>query len=135
MANNFVSLLPNKHIADIYYQLMEVTLKIQRTTSSIGFLNQCVYYNVTPTVAKVRESFTTIRDKLSVEKNIIKKQLSNHHNNLQWLKIKHFELSSNLLQLDSKVIFRILLCNISKRSTHQRCSVRKGVLKNFTKGL
>ena len=83
MANNFVSLLLNKHIADIYYQLMEVTLKIQRTTSSIGFLNQCVYYNVTPTVAKVRESFTTIRDKLSVEKNIIKKQLSNHHNNLQ----------------------------------------------------
>ena len=49
MANNFVSLLPNKHIADIYYQLMEVTLKIQKTTSSIGFLNQCVYYNVTET--------------------------------------------------------------------------------------
>ena len=55
MTNNFVSLLPNKHIADIYYQLKKVTLKIQRTASSIGFSNQCVYYNGMPTFAKVRD--------------------------------------------------------------------------------
>ena len=63
MANNFISLLPNKHIADIYFQLKKVTSKIQRTASSVRFLNQCVYYNVTPTFAKVRGSFLMIRDK------------------------------------------------------------------------
>ena len=46
MANNFVSTLPNKHIADIYYQLKKVTSKIQKTASSIGFLNQCVYFTM-----------------------------------------------------------------------------------------
>ena len=61
MANNFVSLIPNKHIADIYYQLKKVT-------SSIGFLNKYVYYNFTPTFAKV---FATIRDKQQVNKKVI----------------------------------------------------------------
>ena len=46
-------------------------------------------------------------------KKIIKKQLSDHHNNLQCLRIKHLELSNNLLQLVPKVVFRILLRNIS----------------------
>ena len=87
MTNNFVSLLPNKHIADIYYQLKKVTLKIQRTASSIGFSNQCVYYNVTPTFAKVRGSFSTIRDKQHVKKKIIKKQLSDHHINLNVIEL------------------------------------------------
>ena len=41
------------------------------------------------------------------------KQLSDHHNNLKYLRIKHLELSSNLLQLVPKVIFRIILHNIS----------------------
>ena len=87
MTNNFVSLLPNKHIADIYYQLKKVTLKIQRTASSIGFSNQCVYYNGMPTFAKVRGSFSTIRDKQHVKKKIIKKQLSDHHINLNVIEL------------------------------------------------
>ena len=113
MANNFVLLLPNKHITDIYYHLKKVISKIQRTASSIGFLNQCFYYNVTQTFAKVRVYFSTVRDKHHVGKKIIKKQLSDHHSNLKCLRSKHFELSRNLLQLVSKVIFRTLLRNIS----------------------
>ena len=64
MVNNFVSILPNKHIADIYYQLKKVTSKIQKTASSIGLLSQCVYYNVTPMFAKVRGSFPMISNSL-----------------------------------------------------------------------
>ena len=93
--------------------MKEVTLKIQKTALSIGFLNQCVYCNVTPKFAKVRGSLSTIRDKQHVKKKIIKRQLSDHHNNLKYLRIKHLELSSNLLQLVSKVIFIILLRNNS----------------------
>ena len=44
---------------------------------------------------------------------MIKRQLSDHHHNLKCLRIKHLKLSSNLLQLVSKVIFRILLRNNS----------------------
>ena len=54
-----------------------------------------------------------MRDKQHAEKKIIKKQLWDHHSNLKCLRSKHFELSRNLLQLVSKVIFRILLRNIS----------------------
>ena len=92
VVNNFVSLLPNKHIANICHQLKKVTSKIQRTASSIGFLNQFVDYNVTPTFAKVRGSFSTIRDKQHVGKKIIKKQLSDYHNDLKCLRMKNLEL-------------------------------------------
>ena len=54
MANNFVLLIPNKHMANIYYQLKKVTSKRQKTASSIGFSNQCVYYNFTPNFARVK---------------------------------------------------------------------------------
>ena len=64
-----------KHIADIHYHLKKVTSKIQRSASSVGFLNQCLYYNVTPTFAKVSGSFSMIRDMQHVEKKIIKKQI------------------------------------------------------------
>ena len=66
MANNSVSLLPNRQITDIYYQLKKVTSIIQRTVSSIGLLNQCRYFDVMPTFSKVKGSFATIRDKQQV---------------------------------------------------------------------
>ena len=81
--------------------------------SCVLLITNSFFVNVTPTFAKVRVLFPTIRDKQHVERKIIKKQLSDHHNNLQCLRIKHLELSSNLLQLVPKVVFRILLRNIS----------------------
>ena len=78
--------------------------------------------------------FATITDIQQVKKKIIKWQLTNHHNNLQCLRIKHLELARNLLQLVSKVLFRVLLRNISNsRSSHSRCSIKKGVLGNVVK--
>ena len=78
--------------------------------------------------------FAIIRDIQQVKKKIIKRQLTNHHNNLQCLRIKHLELASNSLQLVSEVLFRFLLRNISNsRSSHSRCSMKKGVLRNVVK--
>ena len=113
MANNSVSLLPNRQITDIYYQLKKVTLIIQRTVSSIGLLNQCRYFDVMPTFPKLKGSFATIRDKQKVENTIIKRQLTDDHNTIQSLGIKHLELSSKLLQLVAHVIYRVLLRTIS----------------------
>ena len=113
MANNSVSLLPNRQITDIYYQLKKVTSVIQRTVSSIGLLNQCRYFDVMPTFTKLKGSFATIRDKQKVENTIIKRQLTDDHNTIQSLGIKHLELSSKLLQLVAHVIYRVLLRTIS----------------------
>ena len=55
------------------------------------------------------------------------KQLSDHHNNLKYLRIKHLELSSNLLQLVPKVIFRIVLhiiCNSLRKSNIQQLKTK-----------
>lgn len=66
-----------------------------------------------PTFAKVRGSSTTIREKQQVEKKTIKTELTDYYNSIQSLRIKHNELSSNLLQLVSKFISRALLGNIN----------------------
>lgn len=79
----------------------------------IGFSNQCRYFYVMPTFAKVRGSSTTIREKQQVEKKTIKTELTDYYNSIQSLRIKHNELSSNLLQLVSKFISRALLGNIN----------------------
>ena len=72
-------------------------LKIQRTALSKGFLNQWVYCKFASTFAKVKGSLATITDKKQVEKKILKRQLTDHDNNLQCLRINH-ELWGNLLQ-------------------------------------
>ena len=101
----------------------------------MGFLNQCVYYNITLTFAKVRGTFATIRDKQQVGKKIVKRQLMDHHNNLKCLRIKHLELSSNLFQLVSKVIFRVLLRNISNSLRMSNIQQLRFLFKFFFKNL
>ena len=57
-----------------------------------------------------------------------------HHNNLQYLRIKHLELSSNLLQLVPKVAFRILLrniCNSMPMSKTQQLKTKNNKIHEF----
>ena len=52
MADNFILLIPIERIAGKYYVLKKITSKIQKTASSIGFLNQSLYHNFILTLAK-----------------------------------------------------------------------------------
>ena len=97
MVDNFILLIPIEHIANKYYELKKVTSKIQKTASSIGFLNQSLYHNVIPIFAKIKGLFNSAKDKHQAERKIIKRHLKNHHSNLKSIRIKHEELISYLL--------------------------------------
>ena len=49
----FNNLLPI-HITGDYLELKSLSRKIQRTSSSIGFINQALFHQITPTFAKVK---------------------------------------------------------------------------------
>ena len=48
MAEFIIENIHEKHIAKKYYSLKKVTSKMQKAASSIGFLEQAVYYQFTP---------------------------------------------------------------------------------------
>ena len=82
MVNNFILLIPIEHTADKYYELKKVTLKIEKTAWSIGFLNQSLYHNFIPTFAEIKGLFNSTKDKHQAEPKIIKRHIANHHSNL-----------------------------------------------------
>ena len=65
----FINLLP-RHIAEDCFKLESLSSKIQRTSSSIGFINQALFYQITPTIAKVKGHFGSLKDKYNAEKSI-----------------------------------------------------------------
>ena len=72
MADNFILLILIEQIVDKYYELKKVTSKIQKTASSIGFLNQSLYHDFIPTFAKIKDLFNSIKDKHQGERKIIR---------------------------------------------------------------
>ena len=66
----FMNLLP-RHIVENYFKLTSSSSKIQRTSSSIGFLNQALFDQITPTFAKVKGHFDSLKDKYNAEKSIL----------------------------------------------------------------
>ena len=67
---SFIKLLP-RQIAKHYIRLTSVTSKIQRTASSIASIQKALYYEVTPTFAKVKDQFINLKDQRSVEKKAL----------------------------------------------------------------
>ena len=85
---SFMKLLP-RQIAKHYIRLKSVTSKIQRTTSSIAFIQKALYYEVTPTFAKVKGQFINLKDQRSAEKKVLLSHLRNHRFRLRKLLEKH----------------------------------------------
>ena len=56
----FLNLLP-RHVAEDYFQLKSLSSKIQWSSASIGFVNQALFYQVTPTFAKVKGYFGSLK--------------------------------------------------------------------------
>ena len=98
----FINLLP-RHIAKDYFKLKSLSSKIQRTSSSIGFINQALFDQITPTFAKVKGHFGSLKDKYSAEKSILISLLVEHEEHLKKLdsyKILVINLSTE--NLDTK---------------------------------
>ena len=60
-----------RHMAVEYYKLKSLSSKIQRTSSSIGFIYKAIFHEVIPTFAKVKGQFVNVKDKYKAEKFIL----------------------------------------------------------------
>ena len=80
---------------------------MQKVASSIGFLEQALYYQFTPTLAKLKGHVISSINKKQVDKKVTKKHLFEHRNNLKHLRGRHYNIINELLKLVGKVILRI----------------------------
>ena len=65
MANRFHNNRLPRRIAEIYYRLYKLSLKLHNTASSIGFIRKAIYNQVTPNFVKVQGHF--LREELRKE--------------------------------------------------------------------
>ena len=80
---------------------------MQKVASSIGFLEQALYYQFTPTLAKLKGHVISSINKKQVDKKVTKKHLFEHRNNLKHLRGRYYNIINELLKLVGKVILRI----------------------------
>ena len=85
---SFIKLLP-RQIAKHYTKLKSVTSKIQRTKSSIAFIQKTLYYKVTLTFAKVKGQFINLKDQRSAVKKVLLSHLKDHRFRLRKLLEEH----------------------------------------------
>jgi len=118
MANNlFINILPRR-IADFYFKLKYITSKIQKTASSIGFINHALAINVTPKFAKVNGQIIDVKDRLDAERKLLISHLQNHKKKLKYLIKDQDQITAQILSSSSNIflilIQRNILMNLSK---------------------
>ena len=66
----FMNLLAT-HIAKNYFKLKSLSSKIQRTVSSIDFINQALFHQITLTFEKVKGHFGSLKGKYNTENSTL----------------------------------------------------------------
>ena len=83
-----------RRITSIYYKIKHTTSKIQRTSASIGFIEQAKFHKFIPCFAKVKGQFLCDKEKLRSSNRILLDHLHKHKVNLQ----NHVQLHRKLVQ-------------------------------------
>ena len=119
---SFIKLLP-RQTAKYYIRHKSNASKIQRTTSSIAFIQKALYYEVTPTFAKVKGQFVNLTDQRSAEKKVLLSHLKNHQFRLRKLLEKHSASTEALQNIINSKFFKIIcfkvLAALRKENTEQ----------------
>ena len=103
----FMNLL-RRHIAEDYFKLKSLSSKIQRASSSIGFINQALFHQITPTFAKVKGHFGSLKDKYNAEKSILISQLVEHKKHLKKLCSSHMVITTQLKNKVCLILYRYI---------------------------
>ena len=73
---------------------MSLSSKIQRTSCSIGFINQALFHQIGPTFASVKGHFGSLKDKYNGEESILISQLVEHKKHLKKLCSSHMVITT-----------------------------------------
>ena len=119
---SFIKLLP-RQIAKQYTKFKSVTSKIQRTKSSIAFIQKALYYKVTLTFAKVKGQFINLKDQCSAEKKVLLSHFKDHRFRLRKLLEEHSASTKALRNILNSRFFKIIcfkmLAALRQKNTKQ----------------
>ena len=101
-----LDILPRRYTT-LFNKLKSLTSKLQRTASSITFMEQSLFHGVIPTLAKVKGQFLNERDRWKSSDIILKSQLHKHKK----LLFRLIEEHGNYRQITNSVLLHKLLNN------------------------
>ena len=101
-----------------YCKLKSLSSKIQRTSSSVGFIYKAIYHEVIPTFAKVKGQFVNMKDKYKAEKSILQSHVTAHKHTLKDLCIKYTVILDSLKNKVGMLLFNYLY-SLMRRSSRE----------------
>ena len=96
-----------------YIRLKSVTSKIERTASSIAFIQKALYYEVIPTFVKGKGQFINLKDQRSVEKKVLLSHLKDRGFRLRELLEEHSTSTEALRNILDSRFFEIICVKVS----------------------
>ena len=121
MANLLNFKLP-KRIAVLYIDLYWLSVKLHKSSSSIGFIKKCLYLNIIPKFATLRGQFLNKNERHAAERNLLVSHSTKHINDLIQLLLKHRKITDELKSSIGLVLFNMLYSNIFRTSRTMRVS-------------
>ena len=108
MASYYLIRKLSRYIVVEYCKLKSLSSKIQRMSSSIGFIYKAIYHEVIPTFAKVKGQFVNMKDKYKAENSILQSHLTTHKHDLKDLCIKYNVISDSFKNIVGMLRFNCL---------------------------
>ena len=83
-----------------------------------GFINQALFYQITPTFAKVKGHFGSLKDKYNAEKSILVSQLVDHKKHLKKLCISRMVITTELKNKVGFILYQYICSRVLKSLRH-----------------
>ena len=106
MANLLNFKLP-KRIAVLYNGLYWLSVKLHKSSSSIGFIKKCLNLNVIAKFATLRGQFLNKNERHPAERNLFISRSTKHVNDLKELLLKHRKRTDQLKSSTGFLLFNL----------------------------
>ena len=110
---SFINRLPGR-IASIIKYFKSTTSKLQKTASSIGFIEHALYHHITPNFASVKGQFLHKADKWKAEKSKLFSHLNSHRKLVVNLCIRYDELLHKLKKNVGELFTKCIVMTLNK---------------------
>ena len=97
-----------KRIGALYSDFYWLSVKLHKSSSSIGFIKKCLYLNVIPKFATLRGKFLNKNEKHAAERNLSVSHSTKHINDLKQLLLKHCTITDEVKSSIGLLLFNML---------------------------
>ena len=119
---NLLNFTLPKRIEFLYNDLYWLSVKLHKSSSSIGFIKKCLYSNVIPKFATLRGQFLSKNERHAAKPNLLISHSTKHINDLKQLLLKHRQSTDKLKSSTEFLLFDMLVSNILRTSRAMRIS-------------